>query len=144
MTDLQTELLDMRRALLDRKTEIRAELKTIDADVSAIERVLRKMNPDALAMEPPRRRCRKTADGLFADGEITMGTLTALRDLGKPSTSADCAAVLAANKNLPEDDYRMSEITNRVSSALNDLTKKGRVRRVGTGEGRTVLREVAT
>lgn len=143
MTDFQNELLYRRSGLLARKKELRAEIKTIDGDIVAIERVLRILDPNALALEPPRPRRRKTADGLFADGELTTGTLTALRDLGKPSTSAECAAALVASKGIPADDRRMPEITNRVSSSLNDLTKKGRVRRLGNGDGRTVLWEVA-
>ena len=144
MSDTEAELLDRRKAMLARKRELKIEMKSLEKDLVALDHVLRMLNPSLSCLQPEAKPRRKLVGGLFGQGEVTNGILEALREFDRPATSIECASVLATSKGIPEGDIRLNEITSRVSAILNDLTRRGRVRRAGgNGEGRTNLWEIA-
>lgn len=61
----------------------------------------------------------------------------------KPAMTNEVAVALAATKGIEDGDPRMPEIRNRVSSAMNDLSKRGRVKRSVGHHSRTVFWEIA-
>lgn len=69
--------------------------------------------------------------------------LEALRDAARPLSTADCASAVAERHGLSADGPSMSLFVTHVSAALNVLSKRNRVRRVGTVDGRKHLWEIA-
>lgn len=144
MSGAVRELLTKREEMQERRRALLVEVAAVDADLAALDRVLRLLNPAYAPADPPRKR-RKTGtalNGLFADENVTTLVLEALRTAESPMTSRDCAEVLAARKQVSADDERFPDIVNRISSTLGNLASRSRVRRTAVN-GREVLWEVA-
>lgn len=149
MPDLADDLRERRRAVHTRCRTLRDELKSAEADLKAIDRVLAMVSPANAASAVVARsgRPRSAAaggGGLFDHGDLAPAALAALRGIGRPATSAEVSVAMLADKGLPGDDPRLPGLANRVSGALNEWASKNQVQRAGNGEGRTVLWTVPT
>jgi len=138
------ELVRRRRDMVARRRELKAELTKLASDITAIDRVLLLLDPaykpEAARVTPPRL---KSTTNPFAHGEMTPAALEALRLRGKPATSAEVAATMLERKGLAPDGTCHPGLAAKVTSVFIAKAEAGQIRRVGNGDSRQVLREVA-
>lgn len=138
-------LLEKRRELMSRRRQLKGELTRLAADVAAIDRVFRMMDPDYRPEAPektfPDRHT--SAKNPFQPGKMTVAMLEALRLLDRPVTSAECATAMLSNGGFDVDGETMAVVVNRVSALLGQKAGGGQIERVGHGDGRQVLWQVA-
>jgi hypothetical protein len=110
-----------------RVDQLRTELVHLDA-------VLRLFRPDFKAEGLPVRHRRPTKSPYFAHGELTKRIYDAMRTGGTVS-SFEIAADAMRDKGLdPENDKpTRTDFVRRVSLALGDMQRKGKVEKIGRG-----------
>ena len=138
-------LLEKRRELMARRRSLKGELTRIAADIAAIDRVMRMVDED-YRPEPPNRlpSGRPTAAGNpFKAGEMVVAMLDALRTVGRPVRSTECAEAMLSKVGHPADDATLAGVANRVSAVLAQKVQSGQVERAGNGTGRQVLWRIA-
>ena len=113
------------------------------ADIAAIDRVARMVDPDYRPETAPRGRQVKGAKHPFAPGEMVGAALSALRSLARPASSGECARTMLSARGASIDDEVLVTLTNRVSALLAQKADSGQVLRAGNGDGRQVLWAIA-
>ena len=141
MASVLTEILEKRSGLVARRRELKGELTRLAADISAIDRVTRMLDPDH---QPKADPCRRQAvTGLYPRGELTVAALETLRRIGRPATSVECGTAILEAKGRTADPELLGQVVNRVSAIFSQKADAGQVRRAGNGEGRQLLWEIA-
>ena len=145
MGDEVSSLLNKRRGLMARRREIKGELTRLSADIAAIDRVMRMLGENYRAEAPNRLPPdRPTAAGNpFRAGEMVVAMLNAMRQAGKPVTSAECARAMLAQSGHATDEGTLLTVTSRVSALLSQRVQSGHVERAGNGEGRQLPWRIA-
>ena len=107
--------------------QLRTELVHLDA-------VLRMFRPNFRAEGLPIRHRRPTKSPYFAHGELTKRIFDAMRVSGSV-TSFKIAAQAMRDKGLdPENDRpTRTDFVRRISLALGDMHRKGKVEKIGRG-----------
>lgn len=141
MSLVLSEILEKRAGLVARRRELKGELTRLAADISAIDRVTRMLDPDYLPKADPSRR--QAASGLHPRGELTVAALETLRRIGRPATSAECGVAILEAKGQANDPELLGQVVNRVSAIFSQKAEAGQVRRAENGEGRQLLWEIA-
>jgi len=106
--------------------------------------VLRMFRPDFKAEGLPVRHRRPTKSPYFAHGEMTRRIFDAMRISGTV-TSFEVAAQAMRDKGFdPENDKpTRTDFVRRVSLALGDMRRKGKVEKIGPGRGiRWLMRSI--
>ena len=126
------ELHDLAKSRGDRELELRAhlyrapaflalgEVREIDAELAAIERLATELRQPTYAWNVPLLRAmRAVIDGRFGDGERLAGeALEAGRRAGEPVSAQFYATQIALLRRLrraPEDDEALAELTDRLA-----------------------------
>ena len=135
------EILEKRSGLLARRRELKGELTRLAADIAAIDRVTRMLDPDHQPKADPSRR--QAASGLYPRGELTAAALDTLRRITRPATSVECGTAILEAKGRAHDAELLGQVVNRVSAIFSQKADAGQVRRAGNGEGRQLLWEIA-
>lgn len=144
MSQVSDELVSRRRDMVARRRALKAEMTKLASDITAIDRVMTMLDPAYVPEANRANRKRSTGSSkLFGWGEMTPAALEALRLVGKPATSAEVAAAIMAGKGVGADDDTQAELAGKVTSAFVAKAASGQVRRVGNGDGKQVLWEVA-
>lgn len=141
MDDLQRK----RAEFVARRRVLKGELTRLAADIAAIDRVARMVDPDYRPETTPRGRPAKVegAKHPFAPGEMVGAALNALRSLDRPASSGECAQAMLSALGAPANDEVLATLTNRVSALLAQKAEGGQVLRAGNGNGRQVLWKIA-
>ena len=141
--DITSELRERRSGLYTRWKTLRGEIKAIETDLKAIDRVLAMVSPSMVMATAPRGSSAAAGGcGLWGAGELTPEIMEALTTLGRPATSADVAEVMLASKGLLPSDARLPGLASRVSAILGAKAEKGLVTRRGMAEnGKAALWE---
>lgn len=134
------DLAAKRRALVDRRRALKAELTGLARDISALDHVLRLVDPE---YRPEAHRSNKSRPGKlpFAHGEMITVALDTLRRIGRSMSAADCARVLIDDRNLSDELHQ--SMANRFSALFAQKAASGQVRRVANGDGHHVKWEIA-
>lgn len=135
------EILEKRSGLVARRRELKGELTRLAADIAAIDRVTRMLDPDHQPKADPSRR--QAASGLYPRGELTAAALDTLRRITRPATSVECGTAILEAKGRAHDAELLGQVVNRVSAIFSQKADAGQVRRAGNGEGRQLLWEIA-
>ena len=145
MAGSMDELLEKRRELIARRRQLKGELTRLAADISAIDRVFRIVEPDYRPEIPDKTPTSRptSARNPFPPGKMTVAMLEAMRLLDRPVTSAECAEAMLANGGFDVDGETMATVANRVSALLGQKAGGGQIERAGHGDGRQVLWRVA-
>lgn len=96
----------------------------IDNQIAAPDTVIQIYEPDHSPTKSISRRNGtrgKFLGGLFADDNLSARILNTLRLAQTPISTHECAVRVALQKDIAEDDPRMSEISGRVSIQLSGL-----------------------
>ena len=141
MASVLTEILEKRSGLVARRRELKGELTRLAADISAIDRVTRMLDPDHQPKADPSRR--QAVTGLYPRGKLTAAALDTLRRIGRPATSVECGTAILEAKGRTADSELLGQVVNRVSAIFSQKAEAGQVRRAGNGEGRQLLWEIA-
>lgn len=136
-----TEILEKRSGLVARRRELKGELTRLAADICAIDRVTRMLDPDHHPKADPSRR--QAVTGLYPRGELTAAALATLRRIGRPATSVECGTAILEAKGRTANPGLLGQVVNRVSAIFSQKAEVGQVRRAGNGEGRQLLWEIA-
>ena len=134
------DLTAKRRALVDRRRALKAELTGLARDIPALDHVLRMVDPE-YRPEAPRPNKSRPGKLPFAHGEMTTVALDTLRRIGRPVSAADCARALMEDRNLSDNLHQ--PIANRFSALFAQKAASGQVRRVANGDGHHVKWEIA-
>lgn len=135
MPDIADELRERRSALYKRWRTLRDEVKAVEVDLKALDRVLAMVSPNMGMPTAPRGPSAAAGGGgLWGAGELTPAIMDTLTDLGRPVTSADVAEAMLASKGLPPSDARLPGLASRVSAILGAKAEKGLVVRRGMAE----------
>jgi len=142
------ELKRKRAELIGEVEDLTARLQVINGQVAAIDQVITIYDPayasqGSAPTKPQRPKVSQQLPPEFARINKSEASLEALRDAGRPISTADCASAVAERYGLPGNGPAMSLFVTHVSAALNVLSKRNRVRRVGTVDGRKHLWEIA-
>lgn len=142
------ELKRKRAELIGEVEELAARIQAINGQVAAIDQVIAIYDPAYVSQgsAPTKPRRPKVSQQLppeFARINKSEASLETLHDAGRPLSTADCASAVAERYGLPGSGPAMSLFVTHVSAALNVLSKRNRVRRVGTLDGRKRLWEIA-
>lgn len=151
--DVTAELKRKRHEIFDKLVEIRETQAKLEAQIGALDQVIAIYEPsygtaDALAGHKTRKKRHKSPDTLEIDTllgsiEPTNAVLDILREAAVPLTSADCAAKLLQRLGIDEGDPRTGRVATRLSTTLDQLMKKRRVRHAGKFDGTRNLWEIA-
>jgi len=137
-------LLQRRTELVARRRKLKGELTQLAADTTAIDRVIRMIDPDYKFEQPTRVPATHSGGaGInpFPAGQMVPAALEALRKLDRPVTSSECAEAMLEALGIPDDDSVLTSVTNRVSALLSQKAESGQVMRSGVN-GRQVLWEI--
>ena len=134
------DLVQKRRSLMDRRRELKAELTGLARDISALDHVLRMMDPQYRS-EAPKSNKGRSGKLPNAHGEITTVALETLRRIGQPISAADCARAVLEARKLP-DDFQ-PQMAVKLSVLFAQKAASGQLRRVVNGDGRHVKWEIA-
>lgn len=134
----QDDLKADRKALVDQIAEIDRKIAAVDTVIQIYEPEYSPRNAAA------QRTCKRgqILGGLFAEDNLSARILNTLRLAQTPISTHECAIRVAQQKEIAEDDPRMSEIAGRVSIQLSGLAKRNRVEQI-KGDGRASLWRVA-
>ena len=141
MPSLLSEILQKESGLVARRRKLKGELTKLAADISAIDRVTRMLDPDHQPKAEPSRR--QAVTGLYPRGVLTAAALEVLRRIGRPATSVECGTAILEAKGRTNDPELLGQVVNRVSAIFSQKAEAGQVRRAGNGEGRQLLWEIA-
>ncbi|MCZ7894708.1 hypothetical protein O9X99_23865 [Agrobacterium salinitolerans] len=147
------ELKRKRAALVERLQQIATEQIEIHGLLGALDRVILSYEPDYQPSPTPgsvgHERSRKVkpwsseVKAAMSGVNKRQAVLEVLREAGEPISVADCAAKFASKLGIPSEPGNLSDIAQRLSAVLTQLTTAGRVRQSGKFDGRKVLWEVA-
>lgn len=142
MSSASEELQERRRERVDRCRELKAELTRLKREIGALDEVLLMLDPSYRAEAArPNRRGPPTAMP-FQRGEMPAAALEALRTIGRPASSAECARAMLAAKGIADDEPLQAQVAARVTALLSQKATVGQVRRAGNGDGRQVLWQI--
>lgn len=136
------ELFKKRAGLTEQRQTLEQQIKQIDSDVAAIDQVARLFDPSILLTVAPRKRA-PAGRSPFSGENLSAIALKTIREAKEPISTAACSAAIAMDKGLGEDDPFVATMSSRISATLSNLEKRGRVRQVGTVDGRKNLWEIA-
>jgi len=136
------ELLKKRAELTEQRQTLEQQIKQIDSDVAAIDKVARLFDPSILTTTTPRKRA-PAGRSPFSGENLSAIVLKTIREAKEPISTAACSAAIAGDKGLSEDDPFLKTMPSRISATLSNLEKRGRVRQTGTVDGRRNLWEIA-
>jgi hypothetical protein len=139
MGGVTDELLVKRGEFVARRRVLKGELTKLAADIAAIDRVIRMVDPDHQTVE---QQVERKAISPFVSGELTPAALEALRKLG-PTTSSACAEAILSAKGMPTDPATVAHVANRVSAIFSQKANNGQVSRAGSGTGRQLIWQIA-
>jgi hypothetical protein len=127
-------LVAKRAEILFDITEAEKRIDQLRAELVHLDAVLRMFRPDFKAEGLPVRHRRPTKSPYFAHGELTKRIYDAMRTSGTVS-SFEIAAKAMRDKGLdPENDKpTRTDFVRRVSLALGDMQRKGKVEKIGRG-----------
>lgn len=134
--------------LLERRHTLQGELRAVEADVEALARAIRIMDPSAAITEarPKRGRPRRAEPApvpKFEHGEFARLAREAIRRARGPFTANVVAEAVVAAKGGEEMGYRPSDLAGKVSSTLANFMSRGAVERAGNDADGRVLYRVA-
>lgn len=135
------ELLKKRAELTEQRQTLEQQIKQIDSDVAAIDKVARLFAPSILPTVAPRKRALGGRSP-FSGENLSAIVLKTIREAKEPISTAACSAAIAMDKGLGDDPF-VSTMSSRISATLSNLEKRGRVRQAGTVDGRKNLWEIA-
>lgn len=128
--------------MVGRRRDLKTELTKLAREIAALDRVLCLQDP-AYRPEAARTNQRRgSGPNLFGFGEMTSAALGALRRLERPASVAECAKAMLESKQI-FDDQGVTKLASKVSAVFAQKAVTGQVRRVGNGDGRQVLWEIA-
>jgi len=151
--DVTVELKRKRGEVLDRMVELRETLTNLEAQMGALDQVIAIYEPEyepagAEKGHKTRRKRQKAPetieiDKLLGSIEPTNAILEILREAAAPLTTADCAVRLMQKLGIGKGDPRTGRVATRLSSTLDQLMKRRRVRHAGMFDGKRYLWEIA-
>lgn len=140
------EDLKARRAgILADIEDLRARVATLEGVLSSFDGVIAFYDPTAAASAPspkPKRTTLPLPPQLQRINK-TAAVFEALREAGRPITTAECAEAIGTRLGVPGDDPALPRFSSHVSATLNGLAKRDRVRQVRSADGAKRLWEVA-
>jgi hypothetical protein len=143
VSETTSELVERRRDLVAQRRELKAGLTRLAQDITALDRVLKMLDPSYVPEAPRANRPRGgLVASMFRWGETTSAALGSLRELGK-ANSSDVATYMLKLKGLAVDEPVRAELTAKVTGLFNSKVASGQVRRAGLDEGKQVLWEIA-
>jgi hypothetical protein len=140
------ELKRKRAELLGEVEELTTRIQAINGQVSAIDQVIAIYDPNYAsqgAAKPQRPRAAQQLPPEFARINKNEAILEVLHEAERPLSTADCTPRIAERNGADAEDLSMPRFLTQVSATLIALTKRGRVRQVGTIDGRKHLWEIA-
>ena len=151
--DVTVELKRKKFEILDTLVEIRKAQANLEAQMSALDQVIAIYEPGyvpAGSVTGPKIRNKRQKspetveiDTLLRSIEPTNAVLEILREAAAPLTTADCAVRLLQKLGIDQGDARTDRVATRLSSTLDQLMKKGRVRHAGMFDSKRYLWEIA-
>jgi hypothetical protein len=113
-------------------TEAEKRIDQLRAELVHLDAVLRMFRPDFKTEGLPIRHRRPTKSPYFAHGEPTKRIFDAFRERGTV-TSFEVAADAMREKGLDPDNDKptRTDFVRRVSLALGDMQRKGKVEKIG-------------
>ena len=142
------ELLSRRTDMLARRVALLAELKTLDADTAAVTHVLGILDPTRLAPAVSSKRtpsfdrsngkdhpAKPDAYNLFESGEVTHAMLETLRQAETPMSVGSVTRAMLAVKGVDPDTVLLTRLSRRVSTNLQKLALRGRLRKHEDADG---------
>jgi hypothetical protein len=113
-------------------TEAEKRIDQLRAELVHLDAVLRMFRPDFKTEGLPIRHRRPTKSPYFAHGELTKRIFDAFRERGTV-TSFEVAADAMREKGLDPDNDKptRTDFVRRVSLALGDMQRKGKVEKIG-------------
>jgi hypothetical protein len=144
MSTASDELMEKRRDLLEGRRVLKTKLTALSRDLAAVDRVLQMLDP-AYKPQAGHTNHRNSAgtDKPFKYGEITALALEALRKIGRPALSTECATAMLEQKGLSNDTTLYAQVASQVATVFSQKVASGQIRRVPNSDARHVLWEVA-
>jgi len=128
-------LKEKRAAVAGRIVDLRREADRLQADLAAVDAVLRLYEVDP--SEIPTKGRMPVRSVYFGRGEITRRCRDMLRERGTIKAE-DVAVVAMQEKGMDPENRRMrTDFTKRILVSLHDLRKAGVVLKAGHGRGVT-------
>jgi hypothetical protein len=127
-------LVKKRAEILFEIGECEKKIARLQTELVHLDAVLRMFRPNFKAEGLPVRHRRPTKSPYFAHGELTKRIFDAMRISGSVA-SVHIAASAMRDKGLdPENDKpTRTDFVRRVSLALGDMQRKGKVEKIGRG-----------
>jgi hypothetical protein len=127
-------LVKKRAEILFEIGEFEKKIARLQTELVHLDAVLRMFRPDFAADALPVRHRRPTKSPYFAHGELTKRIYDAMRTSGTVSSSEIAAAAMRDKGLDPENDKpTRTDFVRRVSLALGDMQRKGKVEKIGRG-----------
>lgn len=143
----EEDLKARRAGILADIEELRARVATLEGVLSSFDGVIAFYDPTAAASAPsPSPKPKRTALPLPPQLQRinkTDAVFEALREAGRPITTAECAEAIGTRLGVPGDHPALPRFSSHVSATLNGLAKRDRVRQVRSADGAKRLWEVA-
>ena len=144
MSGAVQELSRKRSELAARRERLIEEIGRIEQDLAAIVHVLHLLDSASAAVPVRSERSRRSNGATLYGGDaLNVKLLGILRSGDCPMSTKACMQALAAEAGLDPSDERVRAMVNRISAALGQLVRKGRVRRAGHLSGNRNLWEIA-
>ena len=144
MSGTASALLAKRDELLTRRRDLKGELTKLARDIAALDRVMVLLEPGYQAEAPRPNRARGPGGpNPFGHGEMTAAALDALRELGRPATTSECADTMLAAKGLAGNELARAKLASKVATVFVQKEATGQLRRAANGDGRQARWEVA-
>jgi hypothetical protein len=115
------------------------ELTRLGQDIAALDKVLLMLDPDYRPGAGHANRRGPSGGNPFSHGEMSAA---ALRGMGRPTTSAECARSMLEAKGRADDELLQAQNASRVAAVFSQKASAGQLRRVGNGDGRQVLWQI--
>jgi hypothetical protein len=127
-------LVAKRAEILFEITEAEKRIEQLRTELVHLDAVLRMFRPDFKAEGLPVRHRRPTKSPYFAHGEMTKRIYDAMR-INETVNSFEIAATAMRDKGLDPDNDKptRTDFVRRVSLALGDMHRKGKVEKIGRG-----------
>ncbi len=109
------ELLKKRAELTEQRQTLGQQIKQIDSDVAAIDQVARLFHPSILLTTTPRKRV-PGGRSPFSGENLSAIALKTIWEAKEPISAAACAAAIARDKGLSEDDPFLKTMPSRGSN----------------------------
>lgn len=139
--------LKTRRASIAAEIEaLRGKVVALEGVLAAYDAVLIHCDPDAVpaaVTSQPRRRTPMPLPPELQRLNKTEAVLEALREAGRPISTAECVSAIAARLGVAPSHEGLRRFLSHVSATLGALVRRERVRQATAVDGRTLLWEVA-